>query len=325
MGNRKCKVKVVSFDSQYTAAGGAAASNYFASEGDHVVMGPMGSPEVTGFRPLSKRNGQVHITSTYLREAVTPEYPLAFHSLTLPLTWGPILIKESKSRFNFNSVMVIGPNDQGGTDGSKQLAKMYEGEGVKPTEEYYQRGTMNFAPLASRIVNAKTDAVELSTMPPSDASILVKQLLEAGYAGTIGSLGGTGANTLIAGAGGVDKLKAFYWLELVPVDDPGVIRMRAEYERVMKTPAPDHPMFSIQTLAAEQMLRAVSLAGTDQDPEKVAAELRKMTPESRYLGKGAWRGKTQYGVNQELAFPIGLGMIADGKRLAVKRVEIPGE
>ncbi|MDB5596839.1 MAG: Extracellular ligand-binding receptor, partial [Hyphomicrobiales bacterium] len=29
MGNRKCKVKVISFDGQATAAGGAAASNYF--------------------------------------------------------------------------------------------------------------------------------------------------------------------------------------------------------------------------------------------------------------------------------------------------------
>ena len=65
MGNRKCKVKVVSFDSQYTAAGGAAASNYLASENVHVTMGPVGSPETTAFRPLAKRFGQVNFSSGY--------------------------------------------------------------------------------------------------------------------------------------------------------------------------------------------------------------------------------------------------------------------
>jgi len=69
----------------------------------------------------------------------------------------------------------------------------------------------------------------------------------------------------------------------------------------------------------------VSAAGTDQDVEKIAAELRKLTPESRYFGKGGWRGKTIYGVNQELAFPVGLGIIEGGKRVGVQRVEMPAE
>jgi len=43
------------------------------------------------------------------------------------------------------------------------------------------------------------------------------------------------------------------------------------------------------------------------------------------LGKGGWRGKTIYGINQELAFPVGLGIAVDGKRVGVQRVEIPAE
>jgi branched-chain amino acid transport system substrate-binding protein len=328
VGNRKCKVKIYPFDSLYTAAGGAAASNYFASENIHVTMGPIGSPETTGFRPVGKRNGQVHFSHSYMREVITPEFPLGFHALQAPLTWGPVLIKEAKSRFKFNSIMVIGPNDQGGTDASKQLIQLYSEQGVSATAEYFQRGTTNFAPLATRIINAKPDAVELSTVPPADATILVRQLMEAGYGGIIGSLGGTGAPPIIQGAGGIENLKAFYWLELVPIEDPGVIKLKAEYERVMKIPAPSDtlmPQVTVVSNAMQQALRAITNAGTDQDAEKIAAELRKLTPESRYLGKGGWRGRTLYGINQELAFPVGLGIIADGKRIGVKRVEIPSE
>jgi len=325
VGGKKCKVGVVSFDSQYTAAGGAAASNYLASEGVHVTVGPVGSPETTGFRPVAKRNGQINFSSSYMRDVISPEFPLAFHALQAPVTWGPILIQEAKAEFKFKSVLITAPNDQGGTDSGKQLLKLYSDAGVSASTEYYQRGTTNFAPLAARVMNLNPDAVEMSSVPPADATVLTKSLLEAGYTGVIGSLGGTGAKPIIEGADGLEHLKAFYWLETSPVDDPGVIKMKADYLRLEKTQAPENPLFPVYEIAAEQALRGISLAGTDQDAEKIAEALRQMTPESRYMGRAGWRGKTLYGINQELTFPIGLGMVIDGKKMPVKTIEIPSE
>jgi branched-chain amino acid transport system substrate-binding protein len=43
------------------------------------------------------------------------------------------------------------------------------------------------------------------------------------------------------------------------------------------------------------------------------------------LGKGAWRGKAMYGSNQQLAFPIGVSFIIDGKKQPQVRVDVPGE
>jgi branched-chain amino acid transport system substrate-binding protein len=325
VGDRKCQVKILPFDSLYTAAGGAAAANYLASENVHVTLGPMGAPEVVGFRPVAKRNDIVFFSHTYLADALSPDYPLAFHALQAPQSWGPLLIAAAKKNFDFKSMIIVGANDQGGTDGSKALAKMYAAQGVATQEEYYQRGTTNFAPIAARIMNANPDMVEMATMPPADASVLTRQLMEAGFNGIIGSLGGTGPTPIIQGAGGEAKLKGFYWLELIPVDDPGYLRMRQDYEAWAKAPAPDSSQFGIASNSAETVLRAIALAGTDQSGEKIAAALRSLTPTSDYFGKGGWRGRTQYGVNQELAFPIGLGTIKDGKRLPVLRVEMPAE
>jgi branched-chain amino acid transport system substrate-binding protein len=324
IGNRKCKVTVFSFDAQSTAAGGAAASNYFASQGVHLVVGPIPSPETTGFKPVAKRHGQINFATSFSVDAIGPDFPLAFHKVLTPPTWGPILIKAARDRFNFKSVVVMGPNDQGGTDAGKALSKLYSEVGAKATEEWYQRGTTNFAPIVTRIMNMKPEAVELGPMPPGEAAILVKQLLEAGYNGAFGRLG-TGADLIVKSAGGVEKQKAFYWLEAVPTEDPGIRKMNADFERLMKAQVPDNSLVYSAQLAAEQMLRAVSLAGTDQDVEKIAAELRKMTPESRYLGKGGWRGKTQYRSNQQLVFPVGMGIISDGKREPQRRLEMPSE
>ncbi len=93
----------------------------------------------------------------------------------------------------------------------------------------------------------------------------------------------------------------------------------------MRSEAPTFPHFYVAQTAAEQVLKAISAAGTDKDGEKVAEALRNLTPESRYFGPGGWRGKTQYGINQELAFPVGLGIYKDGKRVGVDTVPIPAE
>ena len=325
VGERKCRITVVGFDSLYNSAGGAAAGNYFASEDIHVILGPVGSPEVTGFKPIGKRNNLVSLNMTYAKDALGPDYPLTFHQLQAPPTWGPILIRRAMEVFKFKSIVLLGPNDQGGTDGTKALAELYQDAGVTTTEEYYQRGSTNFAPIATRVMNVNPDAVELSTMPPGDQTILVKQLLEAGFEGVIGSLGGGGEKALLDGAGSAENLRNAYWLNIVALEHPNMPTLKADFERVMKAEAPTFPHFYVSQTAAEQVLKAISAAGTDKDGEKIAEAMRSMTPEFRYFGKGGWRGKTQYGINQELAFPVGLGIYQDGKRVGVETVPIPSE
>ena len=325
MGDKKCVVKVSSFDSQYTAAGGAAGANYLASEGVHATLGPVGSPETTGFRPVDARVGIVNFSSSYMSGVISPDFPLAFHALQAPATWGPLLVKAAKDQFGFKSVIVIGPNDQGGTDGGNQLKKMYIDNGVDATTEYYQRGTTNFAPLVTRIMSSNPGTIELSTVPPGDNSIIVKQLLEAGYTGVIGSLGGSGLKPMVDGAGGIANLKDVYWLEVSPIDAPGIVNLIADYKKLMGKDAPANPLFPVFALAGEVELEGISAAGTDQDADKIAAALRGLTPTSRFMGKAGWRGKTLYGINQELTFPPGIGMIVNGEKKPTKVVEIPAE
>ncbi|WP_244108837.1 ABC transporter substrate-binding protein [Burkholderia anthina] len=324
VGNRKCTVSVVSYDSQQTAAGGAAAANYFAGQNVHAAVGPIPSPETTGYKPVAQRYGQVNFAHSFAKDVITPKFPLAFAVSLSPHVWGATVINAAKDRFKFKSAIVVEPNDQGGVDAGTALVQEYGKAGVKASEEQYQRGTTNFAPIVARLMGMKPDAIEIGPMPPGEAGILVKQMLEAGYTGAFGRLGG-GAETILSMAGGIPAQKAFYWIELAPTEDPGIRKLNADYERVMKSKAPDNTLFYPSQLAAEQLLHAISIAGTDQDGDKIASALRKMTPESRYLGKGGWRGQAQYGINQQLAFPVGMGIIANGKKEVQRRIDVASE
>jgi branched-chain amino acid transport system substrate-binding protein len=195
---------------------------------------------------------------------------------------------------------------------------------VTPTVEYYQRGTTNFAALVARIMAQDPGVVELAGLPPGDSGTLVKQALEAGYDGAF-DRSGAGAEIVIRAVGGVDKLKKFFWEDQVPTEDPAIQRLKADFQRTMNTPAPENSLFPPAQIATEQILRAISAAGTDQDAEKIAAELRKSTPESRYLGKLGWRGKTEFGINQELAFPVAIGLIVDGKQQPQVKIDVKPE
>jgi len=222
MGTRKCKVTVVAVDAMSSAAGGAAAANYFASQNIHVVVGPPLSVENTGFKPVGKRNDILHFTTAFAADALSPDFPLVFHQLQGPPAWAGLVIKTAKERFKLRSVVVLGPNDQSGTDAGNQLAKIYDAADIKTTTEWYQRGTTNFGSLATRIIGMNVDAVDTTTMPPADGGNLVKQLLEAGYKGSFGRLG-AGGDVVIKNVGGPGVFKSFYGFDHVPTEDPAIL------------------------------------------------------------------------------------------------------
>jgi branched-chain amino acid transport system substrate-binding protein len=324
IGGKLCKVTVVPYDSKYTADGAAAGSNALAAQDIHLIIGPVGSPEATGIKPVAARNEQVAWNAAYAKNSLEPKFPLMFHIAPGPGAWADAVIKRAMKDFPMRSVALIAPNDQGGTDIASVDAAAYKANGVTTTEEYYQRGTTNFAPIVTRILAAKPDVVDTASSPPGDAGVIIKQLRLAGFTGAIGRLGGPGTDEIIRVSGGLDVLKDFYWFETIPTGDPKVRAIDDEYKKLLgKDPIGGTAVWA-DLPAARMTLKAVSIAGTD-DAQKVAAALRAMPVDDPNIGKGYWGGKRQFGIAQELQFPFGIGIIKDGKNLGVERQAVKPE
>jgi branched-chain amino acid transport system substrate-binding protein len=229
-------------------------------------------------------------------------------------------VKVAKDKFGMKSVVLVAPNDQGGTDIASVDAEAYKNNGVTATEEYYQRGTTNFAPIITRIMNAKPDAVDLASSPPGDAGIIVKQLRQAGFEGPIGRLGGPGFSEISRVAGGNEVLKDFYWYEPVFIDEK-VLELETEHKKLLNTERPENNLYFQWVGAARMVVKAAGKAGSVDDVQKIAAALRSLPVEDPNLGKGLWIGQEFFGINQELSFPFGIGVVADGQVQPVVRVE----
>jgi branched-chain amino acid transport system substrate-binding protein len=324
MGGKKCKVVVVSYDSKYSAEGAAAAANNLASQDVSVIVGPVGSPEATGIKPVAERNKQVTMNAVYAKDAIGAQWPLAFHAVAGPGAWAKLLVKMAKEKFDIKSVVVVAPNDQGGTDTATVAVDAYRGAGIDAKEEYYQRGTTNFAPIVARIMRSDPTTIDVCTSPPGDAATLVKQLMEAGFKGIFGRLGGVATNEIVRAAGGIESLGNFYWLESVNVDPARLEAIVAAQKGLGQTPG-DPTVVAIFAASGRLALKAVSNAGTSSDGVKVAQELRKLPIDDPWLAKGDWTGMSAYGIRQEFGFPVGMGLIVKGKNLGVSRVSVAGQ
>jgi branched-chain amino acid transport system substrate-binding protein len=325
VGDKKCKVTVVPFDSKYTADGAAAGSNALAAEGIHVIIGPVGSPEATGIKPVSTRNDQITWNAAFAKNALETKFPLAFHVNPAPVLWADPLIKFALKTFPMKKVALVAPNDQGGTDIVSVDSAAYKANGIETQEEYYQRGTTNFAPIVTRLLAGHPDVVDTASSPPGDAGVIVKQLRLAGFNGPIGRLGGAGTEEILRVSGGMEVLKDFYWYETVAIEDPKVREIDAQFKKLLgKDPVGGTSMWG-DLPAARMTLKAISAAGTADDAGKVAAAMRALPVEDPNMGKGYWTGKKAYGLAQELHFPWGAGLIKDGKLVGVTRMEAAPE
>ncbi len=320
VGSEKCKILTVSFDAKYTAEGAAAAANYMVSHGVKFIIGPVGSPEITGLKPIANRNNLLVMGNGYAKNAIGKEWPLVFHNGPGPSGWADPIIRIAKTKFDIKKVVVIAPNDQGGTDIADVDADAYHKNGIEAIKEYYQRGTTNFAPIVTRMLNAQPNAIDIASSPPGDGGVIVKQLRQAGFKGAIGRLGGPGTSEISRVAGGDDVLKNFYWFEPVYIDDK-VKLMASEYKRLLKAEPPENNLFYQWVSAARMVTKAISKAGTYTDTKKVAEALRSLPVEDQNMGKGRWIGQDFFGINQELSFPFGMGVILNGKAQPVQFIE----
>jgi branched-chain amino acid transport system substrate-binding protein len=320
VGDSKCHVSIVSYDSKYTAEGAAAGTNSFVSQRIKFIIGPIGSPEITGLKPVGSRNGLLVFGDGYAKNAIGPQWPLVLHESPGPSGWADAIIKVAKTKFKMKSVVLIAPNDQGGTDITSVDADAYRANGIQAIEEFYQRGTTNFAPIVTRLLSHKTDAIDIASSPPTDGGTLLKQLRQAGFTGPIGRLGGPAFDEIVRVVGSVDTIKDFYWYDAVNVSEPQVKKMWDDYQKLMGAKPPENTSLALWAACSRMLLRAISKAGTIEDTQKVAEALRAMPVEDPYLGKGAWIGKKFFGINQEVSFPFAMGMVIDGKLQPIRRM-----
>jgi len=140
-----CHVSIVAIDSKYSAEGAAAAGNSMAGQGIKFIIGPIGSPEMTGLKPIAVRNAMLVMGNGYAKNAIGPQWPFRISSRSGTVRLGRPDRQDRQAEIWVKSVMLIAPNDQGGTDIASVDADAYRRTESKPL-----KNTISAAPPTLR-------------------------------------------------------------------------------------------------------------------------------------------------------------------------------
>ncbi|SLN42376.1 ABC transporter substrate-binding protein [Oceanibacterium hippocampi] len=315
VGDTTYKIEVVAYDDKYSASEEVTVVNRLLSvEGVKFFTGPIPSAGLLAVQPMLKKADAVAITLAFTSKAIGPDYPGIFrvsitsHEMAQPqVNW---LIKN----VGVKKVVGLFENDETGHAMEADTATAYKKAGATYSSEFFERGTVDFVSLLTRVLFKDIDAIELSGMSPTTSGLIIKQARELGFTGKIVRTGGPATQEIVHVAGKEAAEGIVVHAPINPYDEQMaafIARYEGEYGAGMNGFA---PFFYDGT---RMMLKAMQDAGTVEDPIAVRDAMAALSEYEGVLGKVSWVGEETYGINRQISVPFYIAEIRDGKEKVV--------
>jgi branched-chain amino acid transport system substrate-binding protein len=323
-GGKTYKVESIAYENGYNSADGSKAAQAMLSrDGIRFIIQGIGTAPVKALQSLSERQGALLMQIAWGKSVKGPQAPLTFTNSNTPFElFGPMFDLVKKTHPEAKTVAMLNANDATGHEVEDESAKQYKARGYDIlASTWYERGTTEFQPIATKLAQTHADLIDLSGAPPSDAGMIYKELAVQGWKGIKMQAAGTGSDAMVK-VGGL-AVEGVYMGNAADFGGPNATPVQRKLnEGALKTL--NEPLH-ILALGAWDGMMAVK-AGIEKadsiDPKKVAKVLPEIVFESSY-GPMAFGGKETYGSPQQLLVPVIVTQIKDGQTVEIARVQQP--
>jgi len=325
IGGKAYTFDVVAYDNKYTASEGAKVGQALINrDGVKYVVFALGMAPVKALQSLSEKEGAILFTTGAGKSIKGPDFPFTFTELNTPFErYGPLFSFVKQDNPTAKSVVIVEPNDATGQDAGDVSKREWPKLGIKVLDtNFYERGTTEFAPLATRIVAQNPDIVDFSEMPPSDTGLVISSLEEQGWKGLKVWSAGTAAEDLIKSAGAASDGTYMALAGDFSAGSAPPIQRRLDAD-AMKEMGQHINAISLSAWDSTMAIRAAMEKAQSVDPAKVREALPGVVFDSSY-GPAAFGGKAEYGSPQQMLLPILISQIKDGKVIERSRI-VPAE
>lgn len=312
VGGEKYTIKVFSEDNKYQVAAATTAMEQLVHKNKIHVLWTFGGAPILATQKKLERIKMLHFLFGWDPKVRGPQYPYTYSVGMIPSDFAQELFAYCRKKYDLKTCKVVGENSESGHYCDREGRKASKAAGYNVLDsEFYEVGTTDFYPLVSRVIASKADCIMGVQTPPRDASLILKQRDE---------LGGKfvyihwSANIEVARRLSPEACENRY---VIRQQDHSVTERGKAFEERYAKRWKEQPSF----MAAHEgydfvgvYTKAVQIAGTT-DSVKVKAALD--DPSYSYdgiMGDGyRWGGKSLYGRNCEMYYPIGVGIIKNGK------------
>ncbi|MBC7153565.1 MAG: ABC transporter substrate-binding protein [Rhodobacteraceae bacterium] len=311
---------VVAYDNKYSATEGARnAQTMLNRDGVKFIAGAIGTAPVRAMQALTERNGVILFSTAWGKSVKGPEYPYTFTQMNTPFEiLEPFYTFIKKQHPDLATAVLISPNDATGQELEPVAVETWKGLGVEMlASDWYERGTTEFQPIATKIASLNPDLVDFSAAPPTDVGSILKELDVLGWDGVKVMSAGTSVDALTAVAG--EAAEGAYLGASADFDSETATDVQRELNANARK-ALGEPLngITISSYDAIMALRAAILAADSVDPTKVKDVLPSVRFESSY-GPSGFGGEAVYGYPQQMLIPVIVTQVENGKAVELTR------
>ena len=309
VGGEQYVIKPVLFDSKYVPAESLSNLEKMLAQGIKFIMstGALTSVPLVEKTTESKvlqmtvASGSTHFTS--------PKYPLSFRAAfcdEAAFALYPWLAKDYKQ---IKTMDLLDPSDETGFVEADTRARVAKNVGFKVvSNEFFKRGSTDYYPMATRLLAAKPDLIDLGGTAGRDQGLAIKALRELGYKGLIvASYVDPAALAEIAGTDASEGV--ILNNSLTEPTNPRAKEVGDWYAKKYgdKAPGVFYDQYDPLFMLVEAVKKANSL-----DPVKVAEALRTIRMPSVF-GDMYVDLESVYGLRSNFCRPVPMGIMKNGK------------
>src|SRR5690606_10003630 len=202
-----------------------------------------------------------------------------------------------QNRPELKRLAILSPNDATGWSTQKTQKAAYEEAGYEVAEaKFFERSQNDFRTLLTGILAKNVDFIELDTVPPATAGIVIRQAREMGFKGQFTKFGGNNVGETVKSAGAGNAEGTLVYLSADPSSEP-YKKLSEAYAKFHKNNMDDFTFYFYD--ATRLLFEAMRKAGTVEDTDAVLAAIESTRAFDGIQGQIVWGGKEVYGVDHQ--------------------------
>jgi branched-chain amino acid transport system substrate-binding protein len=315
-------IQCIAYDNKYNAAEATKVAQTLLNLDGVKVVFAAGTAPVLATQSLTERQGVLLFSVAVGQGAQGPQFPLTFNTVQTAYQITPSIISYVKKTYpNAHTITMVDISDATGKQFDAAARKMWEDAGYAIlTQDYYERGTTEFQPIAARLVSFNADIIDMPSVPPSEAGRIIKEIDTLGFKGIkIFDTGGSADQVMATGGASAEGT---IMGNAVPWDGPSI----SAYDRKINDDAKAAVGISLgipQICGYDPLfaLKAAMEKAQSTDPKEIAKAMPTVQFRTLMGGMAHFGGKEIYGANSQEMTPIYITQIEGGKLVEKAKIE----
>lgn len=326
VGDTTYNFECLAYDNKYNASEGTkVAQTLLNRDGVQIIGGSLGTAPVQALQTLAERQGALIFTTAWGKSLKGSEHPTTFTQMNTPYEILPLLIPYVVEQHpDAKNVALLSPNDATGKETEAVAQEVWKEHGIEVlTSDFYERGTTEFRPIASKIAALEPDIIDLGSTPPADAGAIFKELDVLGWEGVKVVEVGTGIEGIKATGG--DAVEGTYMGAAVTFEGDAVPQHMKDVNEAARSEIGESiNAIHIGFYDSVYALKAAIEKAQSIDPAKLAEVMPSVTFPAFYGTEVGFGSEDIYGTPQQMQLPVIVTQIVDGKLVERARLT-PGQ